>query len=89
MALEPLDYEEQTSHDSLLRRVSNGVIATLKPSFLHKPSKATSSRPRRSTAWLDGVRGFASFLVFIYHFQHMFHKAYEIGYGSNGGNNDH
>ncbi|KAF2264235.1 hypothetical protein CC78DRAFT_251544 [Lojkania enalia] len=37
-----------------------------------------------SVAWLDGLRGIAAFFVFIYHFQHEYHKAYNFGYGGAG-----
>jgi peptidoglycan/LPS O-acetylase OafA/YrhL len=47
-----------------------------------------SAKPQHPTAWLDGLRGIAAFLVFIYHFQHMFHTAYMYGYGGNDGKND-
>ncbi|KAF2788670.1 hypothetical protein K505DRAFT_285723 [Melanomma pulvis-pyrius CBS 109.77] len=65
------------------------ILATLRPSFLQRASSALPQKPQHPTAWLDGLRGFAAFFVFIYHFQHMFHKAYNFGYGSNEGNNDH
>jgi peptidoglycan/LPS O-acetylase OafA/YrhL len=61
----------------------------LKPSFLHTSLKTASSQPKRRTTWLDGVRGIASFLVFIYHFQYMFHGAYQFGFAGNGGSGDH
>jgi peptidoglycan/LPS O-acetylase OafA/YrhL len=35
------------------------------------------------------VRGIAAFFVFIYHFQHLFHIGYMVGYGSKNGDNDH
>lgn len=61
-------------------------MATLKPSFLDRNAKPAKVHP---TSWLDGIRGYASFCVFIYHFQHMFHQKYLLGYGSNGGIDDY
>ncbi|KUJ24485.1 uncharacterized protein LY89DRAFT_573259 [Mollisia scopiformis] len=38
--------------------------------------------PRKSsTEYLDGVRGLASFIVFIFHFTHMFYPSTNTGYG--------
>jgi hypothetical protein len=62
------------------------ILAHLKPSFLDRHAKSPKVH---ATAWLDGIRGIASFFVFIYHFQHMFHKSYAVGYGSLGGKNEY
>ncbi|KAF2714384.1 hypothetical protein K504DRAFT_420166 [Pleomassaria siparia CBS 279.74] len=63
------------------------ITTTLRPSFL-QPTTG-SPKPQHPTAWLDGLRGFASFFVFLYHYQHLFHKAFNMGYGGNKGRNDH
>jgi peptidoglycan/LPS O-acetylase OafA/YrhL len=89
MALKPKIHGQQTEFYELLRKLSSSAITALKPSFLHTPLRTASSKPQRRSAWLDGVRGIAAFLVFVYHFQHMFHRAYEFGYASNGGIDDH
>ncbi|KAJ4295101.1 hypothetical protein N0V90_007110 [Kalmusia sp. IMI 367209] len=89
--------EKQTESDTIFRRFSiesaitpfKFLLTVLKPSFLHSSPDSDPPKPRRSTAWLDGVRGIASFLVFIYHFQHLYHQAYNLGYASNGGTDDH
>ncbi|KAF2729803.1 hypothetical protein EJ04DRAFT_537624 [Polyplosphaeria fusca] len=49
--------------------------------FLQRTSPSANQKPQHPTAWLDGLRGVAAFFVFIYHFQHEFHKAYNWGYG--------
>ncbi|KAF2113964.1 acyltransferase 3 [Lophiotrema nucula] len=43
------------------------------------------AKPAHPTAWLDGLRGIAAFFVFIYHYQHEYHKAYNWGYGGANG----
>jgi hypothetical protein len=86
----PIEFEKQLDSHNFLHRISHSYLfISLKPSFLQTSSRSASSRPQRSTAWLDGVRGIAAFLVFIYHFQHMFHNAYWYGYGSNSGIDDY
>jgi peptidoglycan/LPS O-acetylase OafA/YrhL len=64
-------------------RPSFGV---LKPSFL---DRSNDTKPAHPTAWLDGIRGYASFFVFVYHFQHLYHNNYYKGYGSNNGKDDY
>ncbi|KAF2449516.1 hypothetical protein P171DRAFT_427715 [Karstenula rhodostoma CBS 690.94] len=61
----------------------------LTPSFLQGHTNSHTAQRPHPTAWLDGLRGIASFLVYIYHFQHMFHQSFNLGYGSNNGDNDH
>ncbi|KAF2867443.1 acyltransferase 3 [Massariosphaeria phaeospora] len=65
---------------------AKSIIAILRPSFL---DRSASQKPPHPTAWLDGIRGYASFFVFVYHFQHLFHQAYNFGYASNNGDRDH
>ncbi|KAF2646172.1 hypothetical protein P280DRAFT_439952 [Massarina eburnea CBS 473.64] len=62
------------------------IITTLKPSFFGQSPKPRKVHP---TSWLDGVRGYASFFVFLFHFQHCFNFRWLVGYGSEdrGGNN--
>jgi peptidoglycan/LPS O-acetylase OafA/YrhL len=61
-------------------------LGILKPSFLDRNA---DSRPAQPTAWLDGLRGVAAFFVFLYHFQHLFHNNFYMGYGANNGKNDY
>ncbi|KAH9881148.1 hypothetical protein J1614_001643 [Plenodomus biglobosus] len=69
-------------------RIFQRPLHALKPSFLTSSLSTPPPRPR-PTAWLDGLRGYAAFVVFIYHFQHQYHKAYDLGYGGNGGIDDY
>jgi peptidoglycan/LPS O-acetylase OafA/YrhL len=65
-----------------MHRMRNWVGA-LVPSFL----ACSSSHPEqtiRPTAWLDGLRGWASLIVFSFHFTHAYHKWSSFGYGSDG-----
>jgi peptidoglycan/LPS O-acetylase OafA/YrhL len=42
----------------------------LRPEFLSlRPGSPTSKKPVRQTAWLDGLRGFAAFTVYLHHNQ--------------------
>lgn len=85
----PLKFDEQQGPYKFLCRILNEYCPISSKTFSRNPcSKAPLSRPPRPTAWLDGVRGISAFLVFLYHFQHMFHNAYWYGYGSNGGVDD-
>jgi peptidoglycan/LPS O-acetylase OafA/YrhL len=61
------------------------IITSLIPSFLNNPK----NRKVHPTSWLDGVRGYASLFVFLFHFQHAFNFIWLVGYGSEdrGGNN--
>jgi peptidoglycan/LPS O-acetylase OafA/YrhL len=59
---------------SFLRRSSDSAIfkATEKPTVL--------SAPKRSTEYLDGVRGLASVVVFIFHWTHIHFPSVNSGY---------
>lgn len=82
--------EKLKNHKSLWFRFqsnSRKILIVLRPSFLLQNS-SFNQQPHH-TAWLDGCRGVASFLVYIYHWQHMFHQGFNYGYASNDGDNDH
>ena len=52
------------------RRRRHRIMHRLSRLFLFKSGlKNTSNQPLRSTAWLDGLRGFAAFLVYWHHHQ--------------------
>ncbi|QDS68739.1 hypothetical protein FKW77_004598 [Venturia effusa] len=53
----------------------------LTPSFLHQRAANTKVSP---TAWLDGMRGIAAFLVYIRHFAAATHPDIQYGWGTNG-----
>ncbi|SMQ51615.1 unnamed protein product [Zymoseptoria tritici ST99CH_3D7] len=65
------DYRDRPSSSyssgSLLRTFS-GALGKMRPNFGLKSSKAAGTKLRR-TAYLDGLRGFAAFLVYIHHHQ--------------------
>ncbi|KAH5252209.1 hypothetical protein HBI72_147920 [Parastagonospora nodorum] len=85
----PLKFEKQQGLYKFLHRLLSKCFPIPPRTFSRSSSSIPpSSRPLRPTAWLDGVRGISAFLIFIYHFQHMFHNAYWYGYGSNGGVDD-
>jgi hypothetical protein len=58
----------------------------LLPSFLLTNDVPSRSVEIRSTAWLDGLRGWASLIVFFYHFSYSFHNWVVPGYGVDGQN---
>jgi hypothetical protein len=72
--------------DSLSTR---NISSLLTPSFLQRHGSPDITQRPHPTAWLDGLRGVAAFLVYIYHFQHMFHQSFNLGYASNNGDHDH
>jgi peptidoglycan/LPS O-acetylase OafA/YrhL len=65
------------------------ISGLLTPSFLQRHASSDITQRPHPTAWLDGLRGVAALLVYIYHFQHMFHESFNLGYASNNGDNDH
>ncbi|KAL5418344.1 hypothetical protein PMIN03_001066 [Paraphaeosphaeria minitans] len=91
--LEQLETDQRMHLDMnekhIKRRVFWDRLSILKPSFLRQNASSDDAQRPHPTAWLDGLRGVAAFLVYIYHFQHMFHQSFNLGYGSNEGDNDH
>ena len=68
------------------RSLPRRVLDFLTPSFLSKNAPASIDRP---TDFLDGMRGYASFIVFISHMVSPIYPNYAVGFGSQGGKNDH
>jgi peptidoglycan/LPS O-acetylase OafA/YrhL len=59
----------------------SGLISLLVPSFLQPRRENAKVSP---TAWLDGMRGIAAFLVYIRHFAAASHPDIQYGWGTNG-----
>ncbi|KAK3381837.1 acyltransferase family-domain-containing protein [Podospora didyma] len=60
-------------------------IPTVYNRLLHKKSTpATPSRPLSPTAYLDGLRGVAALVVYIFHFNYLWFPVLRNGYGSSG-----
>jgi peptidoglycan/LPS O-acetylase OafA/YrhL len=53
--------------------------------FRKKSASSTVSKPS-PTAWLDGMRGYASFFVSLYHLRNGFTDSVHVGWGQGGGN---
>lgn len=70
-------------------RSSTSHFKVLLPSFLNREPSGGAPKRVNKTAWLDGLRGIAAFIVFIYHFQYAHHIGWKIGYGGGNGKNDH
>jgi peptidoglycan/LPS O-acetylase OafA/YrhL len=66
---------------SLLRIALFSFLHSLTPSFFRR-SDPTAKAKLHPTAYLDGVRGVAAFIVFIYHFLSDWFPALHYGYGS-------
>jgi len=73
-AYDSSDYEAQSpiskypSHRSLLQKLLAVIYVHLAPSRLLKKTRtATQKKKLRPTAWLDGLRGYAAFQVYIFH----------------------
>jgi peptidoglycan/LPS O-acetylase OafA/YrhL len=69
-------------------RAAGWSLNVVRPEFLSLRS-TTKSKPVRSTAWLDGLRGFAAFLVYLHHNQLWSHGgkgnlAFENSFGYDG-----
>lgn len=78
-----------------LRDISQSILLFIVPSFWHKApvtqtvfitEKLPQSIPcpKSSTQYLDGVRGVASLIVFIFHFAHMVYPGTNKGFGIDG-----
>lgn len=63
------------------RLSKSNLTSFLTPSFLHTRRAETKFLP---TAWLDGMRGIAAFLVYIRHFAAATHPDIQYGWGTNG-----
>ncbi|KAI4916858.1 hypothetical protein J4E90_003362 [Alternaria incomplexa] len=69
-------------------RTTKLSLNAVRPEFLSLRS-ITKSKPARPTAWLDGLRGFAAFLVYLHHNQLWSHggkgnQAFETSFGYDG-----
>ncbi|EPS35057.1 hypothetical protein H072_11553 [Dactylellina haptotyla CBS 200.50] len=79
-----------TATPTLARHSFRSCVHAILPSFLHSPAPSApllpgshAARPSASvhpTAYLDGLRGTAAFLVFIYHFVYAYFPSLEYGF---------
>ncbi|KAL1296931.1 hypothetical protein AAFC00_004538 [Neodothiora populina] len=74
-------------HDISIRRSNRRLrclLTALIPSFLLPVFTATAASARRvtPTAWLDGMRGYAAFFVFLRHFEFAYHRKGAFVYGT-------
>ncbi|KAF3803904.1 hypothetical protein GCG54_00008407 [Colletotrichum gloeosporioides] len=66
------------------------ILCLMLPSFMFSPMKNHAADGRRSsvsqvydsTAYLDGLRGLASFIIYISHYSHLWYPELGQGYGS-------
>ena len=70
-------------------RTSKWNLECVRPEFLSLGPTAKPQKPIRSTAWLDGLRGFAAFMVYIHHNQLFSHglkggRVFENSFGYEG-----
>ncbi|KAJ4393816.1 hypothetical protein N0V93_003031 [Gnomoniopsis smithogilvyi] len=66
------------------------VALFLLPSFVSsyfRPSTAAKTKPLHDTAYLDGIRGIAAFIVYLHHTQIMYSYESLYGYGAIAGEN--
>jgi peptidoglycan/LPS O-acetylase OafA/YrhL len=59
-----------------------GLFLALIPSFLRSADDSEGKRRLHPTSWLDGLRGVASFFVWIHHFILVWFPALSFGYNS-------
>src|ERR1700760_387247 len=65
-------------------KIASRSFSWILPSFLSdlaQPSDTHSNRSIRPTAWLDGLRGWASLFVFFYHFNANYNSWNGLGWG--------
>ncbi|KAF2273710.1 uncharacterized protein EI97DRAFT_403853, partial [Westerdykella ornata] len=82
-ALSPTALPFSTRYRSLHRR----ILRILVPSFLQTNPTATRD-VKRATDFLDGMRGYAAFAVYICHYIMPTHPKAHTGFGGNNGAND-
>jgi peptidoglycan/LPS O-acetylase OafA/YrhL len=70
------------------RSIHRRIARVLAPSFL-APNSSASRDVERPTDFLDGMRGYAAFAVFCYHFFKPTHPGGHMGYGGNNGVSDY
>ncbi|KAF2735898.1 hypothetical protein EJ04DRAFT_599339 [Polyplosphaeria fusca] len=70
---------------SLPRRIAQILI----PSFLSQNNSILAGEPVRPTDFLDGLRGYAAFIVFFGHFIIPAHPKAHTAYGGGHGHDDH
>ena len=63
------------------RRLALGLVPSFLQSHPESPNAAAKPAKRRSTDYLDGLRGFASLFVFIYHWTKAVHPEVDEGWG--------
>lgn len=77
---------------SALRGLAFNAGLELLPSFIANKFATTAYEPNdhklHPTAFLDGIRGFASLFVFFYHFISAWHPRYNHGYAGPGDENN-
>jgi peptidoglycan/LPS O-acetylase OafA/YrhL len=85
----PSSPSSKTVARSLLRQLLHtrhprlSSLHFLLPSFLQPHHRRQLTCAPSSTAWLDGMRGLASFFVYIRHFASATHPNIQVGYGTN------
>ncbi|KAH7138475.1 acyltransferase family-domain-containing protein [Dendryphion nanum] len=65
------------------------TLQLLIPSFLMSNSHQQDQHKQRPTDFLDGMRGYAAYIVAVYHYSTEAYLNMEIGYGGNNGVNDY
>lgn len=87
-----LSLEEKTSYPTqeaahalfVSKSALVGLIIALIPSFLRRSTRSSAKQKLHPTAYLDGLRGTAAFIVFIHHSIIDWFPALSHGYGSLG-----
>jgi len=64
----------------ILANTIGRILKFMLPSFLSWQTAAQNEQRLQPTAWLDGLRGIASLLVFIYHYIYAYYPQHEFGY---------
>lgn len=73
----------EMAYDSFSRKLRS-ILTALLPSFILSAISTTPSLPTKiaPTAWLDGMRGYAAFFVFLRHYEFAYHRKGAFSYGT-------
>ncbi|TIA29728.1 hypothetical protein D6C79_09848 [Aureobasidium pullulans] len=73
MSIRGLSIPSRTAVLHAIKRASFFLLPSFVQTSLHPPSQPKPPKPIHPTAWLDGMRGIAAFLVFIFHISYATH----------------
>jgi len=85
MSLKDVSIPSKSAILHTIKQTSFFLLPTFVQTIIRPPDQP--SKPLHPTAWLDGMRGIAAFLVFIFHISYATHDV-ATAYAPNGGKTD-